>query len=54
MSASHPDQRPDDHAGSTGTDAAPPLDPPHPYRGGIRPGVSRRTLLMSGAAGRVE
>jgi len=50
VSTSHPDERPDDRARSAGIDAAPPLDPTHPYRGGIRPGVSRRTLLLSGAA----
>ncbi|AMM21367.1 phospholipase C, phosphocholine-specific [Frondihabitans sp. PAMC 28766] len=43
--------KPEDHAPKVDLVAAPPLDPGHEYyQGDIKPGVSRRTLLMGGAA----
>ena len=42
--------KPEKHAPEAGLRAAPPLDPSHPYASAIRPGVSRRSLLLGGAA----
>jgi phospholipase C len=50
VSTSKPEEHAPDVDLGAGVDAAPPLDPSRPYRAGIRPGVSRRTVLLGGAA----
>lgn len=42
--------KPEDAAPEVHLNAAPPLDPEHSYQSEVRAGVSRRTILMGGAA----
>lgn len=42
--------KPERHAPKVELNAAPPLDPQHSYHAETRPGVSRRTILLGGAA----